>query len=80
MKVIGVDIHKKLASASIKKEQKLDVSMVDYVSPESKAKSEQSRMDETHNSGCLLRVLSKSNHLGLFWMNRSTNNLLATRA
>jgi len=80
VKVIGVDIHEKLALASIKEGQELDVSVVHYVSPESKAKSEQSRVNKTHNSGHLLRVLWKSDHLGLFWMNRSTNNLLATRA
>ena len=38
IKVIGVDIHKKLVSAPVKKEQKLNVSMVNYVSSKSKAK------------------------------------------
>ena len=51
------DIHEKLASASVEKKQKLDVSVVSYVSSESKAKSGQSRMNKTHNSGRLLRVL-----------------------
>ena len=54
--------------------------MVDYVSPENKAKPEQSRMNKTHNSGHLLRVLWKSDYLSPFWMNRNTYNLLATRA
>jgi len=54
--------------------------MVNYISSESKTKSGYSKMDKTHNSGHLLRVLWKANHLGPFWMNRSTNNLLATRA
>ena len=79
MKVIWVDIYKELASAPVEKGQKLDVTMVNYVSSESKAKSGQSRINKTYNSGCLLRVLWKSDHLGPFWMNRSTNNLLATR-
>jgi len=57
MKVIGVDIHKKLVSASIEKEQKLDIPIVDYVSLESKVKSRQSEGNKTHNSECLLRVL-----------------------
>ena len=80
MKIIQVDIHEKLALASVEEGQELNVSVVNYVSPESKAKSGQSRMNKTHNSGCLLRVLWKSDHLGPFWVNRSTNNLLATRA
>ena len=54
------DIHEKLASASVEKKQKLDVSVVSYVSSESKAKSGQSRMNKTHNSGRLLRILWKS--------------------
>ena len=57
IKVIWVDIYKKLEFAPIEKGQKLDVSVVDYVSSESKAKSGQSRMNETHYSRCLLRVL-----------------------
>jgi len=77
-KVIRVDIHEELKSASVEKGQKLDVSMVDYVFPKSKAKSGQSRVNKTHNSGCLLRVLWRLDHLGPFWMNRSTNDLLAT--
>ena len=80
MKVIWVDIYEKLASAPVEKGQELDVPMVDYVSPESKAKPGQSRMNKTHNSRCLLRVLWKLDHLGSFWINRSTNNLLATKA
>jgi len=80
MKVIRVDTHKKLASAPVEKGQKLNISMVNYVFPKSKVKPGQSRMNKIHYSGCLLRVLWKSDHMGPFWMNRSTNDLLATRA
>jgi len=76
MKVIRVDIYEELASVPVEKGQKLDVSVVNYVSPESKAKSGQSRVNKTHNSGCLLRVLWKLDHLGPFCVNRSTNDLL----
>jgi len=68
-----------LASAPIEKGQKLDVPMVNYVSLESKAKPGQSRMNEAHNSGCLLRALWKSDHLGSFWVNRSTNDFITSR-
>jgi len=57
MRVIRVDIHKKLASASVEKGQKLNVSVVNYISPENKAKSEQSRLDnlvEIRLSGSIL--------------------------
>ena len=69
MKIIWVNIHKKLVSPYIKERRKLDIPVVYYISPKSKTKLGQSRMNETHNSGCLLRVLLKSEHLGLFWMN-----------
>ena len=51
MKVIGVDIHAKLAPASVKEGKELNVSVVNYISPESKAEPRQSRMNEAHNSG-----------------------------
>jgi len=57
MKVIKVKIHKKLASAPVEKEQKLDISMVNYVSSKSKAKPRQSEMNKTYYSGHLLRFL-----------------------
>jgi len=79
VKVIGVDIHKKLTPASIEEEQELDVSVVNYVSPESKAEPRQSRMNKAHNSGCLLRVLWKSDHLCPIWVNRGTNNFITSR-
>jgi len=70
---------KKLALVSIEEGQELNVSVVNYVSPESKAKPGQSKINETHNSEYLLRVLWKLDHLGLFWMNRSTNNFITSR-
>ena len=63
MKVIRVDVHEKLIPASVKKGQELNVSVVNYVSPESKAEPRQSRMNEAYNSGCLLRALWKLDHL-----------------
>ena len=80
MKVIWVDIYEELASAPVKEGKELDVPIVNYISPESKVKSGQSEINNTHNSGHLLRVLQKLDHLGPFWMDRSTNDLLATRA
>ena len=79
VKIVQVDVHEKLAPASVKEGQELDVSVVDYVSPESKAKSGQSRMDKAHNSGCLLRALWRPDHLGPLWVNRSTNNFITSR-
>ena len=76
VKVIGVDIHEKLALASVKEGKELDVSVVNYVSPESKAEPRQSRMDKAYHSGCLLRALWKSDHLCLIWVNGSTYNFI----
>jgi len=39
MKDFGTDIHKELTPFSIEKEQKLNISMVSYISSESKTKS-----------------------------------------
>jgi len=64
MEIVWVNIYKKLTSISIEKEQELDVFVVKYVSSKSKMKSGQSRMDKTHNSRYLLRVLWKLDHLG----------------
>ena len=57
MKTVKVNIHEKLTSAFIKEEQKLNVSVVNSGSLESKAKYGQSRINKTYNFGHLLRVL-----------------------
>jgi len=67
-----------MALASIEG-QKLNVSVVNYISSESKTKSGQSRINKTHNFGCLFRALWKLDHLGPFWMNRSTNDFITSR-
>ena len=72
-------MHEKLTLVSIEEGQELDVSVVDYISPESKAKPRQSRMDKAHNSGCLLKALWKSDHLCPIWVNGSTNNFITSR-
>ena len=79
MEIIRVDVHEKLAPASVKEGKELNVSVVNYVSPESKAKSGQSRMDKAYNSGCLLRALWKSDHLYPIWVNGSTNYFITSR-
>ena len=79
VKIVQVNIHEKLALASVKEGKELNISVVNYVSPESKAEPRQSRMDKTHNSGCLLRVLWKSDHLRPIWMNGSTNYFITSR-
>jgi len=53
MKVVRVDIYEEFISTFIE-EQKLNISVVDYILPENKR---QSRMNKTHNSRHLLRVL-----------------------
>jgi len=45
MKAVRVDIHKELTSSLVKEEEKLNISVVDYVSLESKTKSEQFRVE-----------------------------------
>ena len=80
MKIIQVDVHEKLILASIEEEWELDAPVVDYVSPESKLKPGQSKMNEIHNSGCLLRALWKSEHLCLIWVNGSTNYFITSRS
>ena len=57
VEIVQVDIPEKLVLASVKEGQELNVSIVNYVSPESKSKSGQSRMNETYNSRYLLRAL-----------------------
>jgi len=79
VKIVQVDVYEKLVPASVKEEQELDIFVVNYVSPKSKSKLGQSRIDKTHNSRCLLRALWKPDHLGPFWMNRSTNNFITSR-
>ena len=63
MKIVRVNIYQKLISISIKEEQKLNVSVVNYVSSKSNAKSELSRMNKIHKYRHLLKVLWKSNYL-----------------
>ena len=79
VEIIRVDVYEKLALASVKEGKELDVSVVNYVSPESKLKPEQSRMDKAHNSGCLLRALWKLDHLCPIWVNGSTNYFITSR-
>ena len=57
----------------------LNVSVVDYVSFKSKVKIRQSRINETHNSRHLLRILWKLVHLDLIWMNGISNNFISSR-
>ena len=79
MEIVQVDVHEKLALASIKEGQELDVSVVNYISPETKLKPRQSKMNKTHNSRCLFRALGKSDHLCPIWVNRSTNDFITSR-
>ena len=76
VEIVQVDIHEKLVLASVKEGQELNVSIVNYVSPESKSKPGQSRMNETYNSRYLLRALWKLDHLCPLRVNRSTNNFI----
>ena len=79
MKDFGADIHKELTSFSIEKKQKLSISMISYISLESKTKLGQSRMNKTHNSRYLLRDLWKLDYLGSIQINRSTSNFISSR-
>jgi len=62
MKAVEVDIHEELTSSFVEEEQKLNVSVVDYISPESKTKSRQSRVNKTHNSRCP-NILRSNNYI-----------------
>ena len=57
MKAVGVDIYEELTSASIEEEQRLNVSVVNYVLSKSKTKSGQSKVSKIHTSKYLLSVL-----------------------
>jgi len=43
VKIVGVDIHEELTPVSIEEEQKLNISVINYVLSESKTKFGQSR-------------------------------------
>ena len=51
--------------------------MVDYISLKSKTKSGQFKVNKIHNYRYLIRVLWKLDHLGLIWINESTNNFIS---
>ena len=59
MKTVKVNIYEKLTSASIKEEQKLDISVVDSGSFKSKVKSGQSRINGSTNNVIFSRSCSK---------------------
>jgi len=50
MKIVRVDIYKKIIFTSAKEGQKLNVFVVSCISPERKTKSKQFRINKTHNS------------------------------
>jgi len=79
IKTVRVDIHEKLTPVSIKEEQKLNISVVDYIPFENKTKSGQFGMNKIYNSRCLLRILWKLDHLDPIWVNESTNNFISSR-
>ena len=76
MKTVREEIYEKLTLNFIEEEQKLNISIVNYVSPKSKIKSGKSIINKTYNSRYLLRILWKLIYLDPIQINRSTNNFI----
>jgi len=63
--------------SSIEERQEQDVAVVNHISSQAKPESREARVDKSHNSRNILRVLRDSDHLGPVRVNRSTHYLLS---
>jgi len=63
--------------SSIEKRQEQDVAVVNYISSQAKPESREARVNKSHDSRNVLRVLRDSDHLGLVRVNRSTHSLVS---
>jgi len=63
--------------SSIEERQEQDVAVVNHISSQAKPESREARVDKSHNSRNILRVLRDLDHLGPVRVNRSTHYLLS---
>jgi len=63
--------------SSIKERQEQDVVVVNHISSQAKPESREVRVNKSHNSRNVLRVLRDSDHLGPVRVNRSTHYLVS---
>jgi len=63
--------------SSIEERQKQDVTVVNHISSQAKPESREVRVNKSHNSRNVLRVLRDSDHLGPVRVNRSTHCLVS---
>jgi len=63
--------------SSIEERQEQDVAVVNYISSQAKPESREARVNKSHNSRNILRVLRNSDHLGPVRVNRSTHYLVS---
>jgi len=63
--------------SSIEERQEQDVVVVNHISSQAKPKSRETRVNKSHNSRNVLRVLRNSDHLGPVRVNRSIHYLVS---
>jgi len=61
----------------IEERQEQDVTVVNHISSQAKPESREARVNKSHDSRNVLRVLRDSDHLGPVRMNRSTHYLVS---
>jgi len=62
--------------SSIEEKQEQDVTVVNHISSQAKPESREARVNKSHNSRNVLRVLRDSDHLGPVRVNKSTHYLV----
>ena len=62
---------------SIEEKQEQDVMVVNHISSQAKPESREARVNKSHNSRNILRVLRDSDHLGPVRVNRCTHYLVS---
>jgi len=63
--------------SSIEEGQEQDVAVVNHISSQAKPESREARVNKSHNSRNVLRVLRDLDHLGPVRVNRSTHYLVS---
>jgi len=63
--------------SSIEERQEQNVAVVNHISSQAKPESREARVNKSHNSRNILRVLRNSDHLGPVRVNRSTHYLVS---
>jgi len=62
--------------SSIEEKQEQDVTVVNHISSQAKPESKEARVNKSHNSRNVLRVLRDSDHLGPVRVNKSIHYLV----